>query len=154
MNKLVTKTFVVKPAEVDTKWYIVDADGQTLGRLATQIATLLIGKNKPAYSPNVLCGDVVVVINAGKIVVTGKKMTDKMYYRHSGYPGGLKEASFAELMEKDPSLVINHAVAGMLPKNKLQPLMLKNLKVYATSEHPHAPQQPELLAATKVEGEK
>lgn len=136
------KTYALKQSEVEQKWVIIDASGQTLGRLATQIARLLTGKDKPSYSPHVVGGDVVVVINAAKIAVTGNKMTDKMYYRHSGYPGGLKEANLAEVLQKDPAEVINHAVAGMLPKNKLQAIMLKNLKVYAGSEHPHAPQQP------------
>lgn len=136
------KTYALKQSEVEQKWVIIDASGQTLGRLATQLARLLTGKDKPSYSPHVVGGDVVVVINAAKIVVTGNKMTDKMYYRHSGYPGGLKEANLAEVLQKDPAEVINHAVAGMLPKNKLQAIMLKNLKVYPGSEHPHAPQQP------------
>ncbi len=136
------KTYSQKPAEVDQKWYIIDAKNQTLGRLATQIATLLTGKDKPSYSPHVVGGDVVVVINAKNIAVTGKKLTDKMYYRHSGYPGGIKEESLAEALEKHPNRVIEHAVAGMLPKNKLQAVMLKNLKVYADDQHPHAPQKP------------
>lgn len=136
------KTYSQKPAEVDQKWYIVDAKGQTLGRLATQIARLLTGKDKPSYSPHINGGDVVVVINAKNIVVSGKKLTDKMYYRHSGYPGGIKEESLAEALEKHPNRVIEHAVAGMLPKNKLQAVMLKNLKVYADDQHPHAPQKP------------
>ncbi|MFO0862496.1 MAG: 50S ribosomal protein L13 [Candidatus Saccharibacteria bacterium] len=136
------KTYSQKPAEVDQKWYIVDAKGQTLGRLATQIARLLTGKDKPSYSPHINGGDVVVVINAKNIAVSGKKLTDKMYYRHSGYPGGIKEESLAEALEKHPNRVIEHAVAGMLPKNKLQAVMLKNLKVYADDQHPHAPQKP------------
>jgi large subunit ribosomal protein L13 len=136
------KTYALKPSDVDQKWIIIDAKGQTLGRLATQLARLLTGKDKPSYSPHVVGGDVVVVINAAKILVTGNKMTDKMYYNHSGYPGGLRQANLAEVLQKDPSRVIEHAVAGMLPKNKLQAIMLKNLKVYAGSDHPHAPQQP------------
>ncbi len=136
------KTYSQKPAEVDQKWYIVDAKGQTLGRLATQIARILTGKDKPSYSPHINGGDVVVVINAKNIAVSGKKLTDKMYYRHSGYPGGIKEESLAEALEKHPNRVIEHAVAGMLPKNKLQAVMLKNLKVYADDQHPHAPQKP------------
>jgi large subunit ribosomal protein L13 len=136
------KTYSLKPSEVEQKWIVIDAKGQTLGRLATQIARLLIGKDKPSYSPHVIGGDIVVVTNSAKIKVTGNKMTDKMYYRHSGYPGGLKETNLAELLQKDPAQVITHAVAGMLPKNKLQAIMLKNLKVYAGEEHPHAPQQP------------
>lgn len=143
------KTYALKQSEVDQKWILIDANGQTLGRLATQLARLLTGKDKPSYSPHVVGGDVVVVINAAKIKVSGNKMTDKMYYRHSGYPGGLKQASLAELLQKSPSQVIEHAVAGMLPKNKLQAIMLKNLKVYAGTEHPHAPQQPVEMKAGK-----
>jgi large subunit ribosomal protein L13 len=139
------KTYALKPTDVEQKWIIIDASGHTLGRLATQIARLLTGKDKPSYSTHVVGGDVVVVTNAAKIKVSGNKLTDKMYYRHSGYPGGLKEANLAELLQKDPTEVITHAVTGMLPKNKLQPIMLKNLKVYAGSEHPHAPQQPQEL---------
>ena len=146
------KTYALKQSEVVQNWLIVDAKGQTLGRLATQIARLLTGKDKPSYSPHVVGGDVVVVINAAKIKVTGNKLTDKIYYRHSGYPGGLKEASLAEVLQKDPAEVINHAVAGMLPKNKLQAIMLKNLKVYADSDHPHAPQQPVEFVVGKKEG--
>lgn len=139
------KTYSAKASELSPKWYVIDASGQTLGRLSTQVAMLLMGKNKPSYTPNVVSGDIVIVINSAKIKVTGNKLTDKFYYRHSGYPGGLKEASLRELMQKNPNMVIEHAVAGMLPKNKLQAQMLKNLKVYATDEHNHTAQKPELI---------
>jgi len=139
------KTYSAKASELDPKWYVIDASGQTLGRLSTKVAMLLMGKNKPSYTPNVVSGDIVIVINSAKIKVTGNKLTDKFYYRHSGYPGGLKETSLRELMQKNPNLVIEHSVAGMLPKNKLQAQMLKNLKVYATDEHNHEAQKPELI---------
>ena len=141
------KTYSAKSSEITAKWYVIDASGQTLGRLSTQVAMLLMGKNKPSYTPNIVSGDVVVVINSAKIKVTGNKLTDKFYYRHSGYPGGIKETSLRALLQKNPNLVIEHAVAGMLPKNKLQAQMLKNLKVYATDEHNHEAQKPELIKA-------
>ncbi len=140
------KTFSLKPADVTQSWYLIDAQGQTLGRLATQVARLLTGKDKPSYSPHVVGGDMVVVINSAKIQVTGQKLTDKMYYHHTGYPGGIRDISLKDQLIKDPNQVIIHAVTGMLPKNKLQAQMLKNLKVYATAEHPHAPQNPQLIA--------
>lgn len=139
------KTYSAKASELDPKWYVIDASGQTLGRLSTKVAMLLMGKNKPSYTPNVVSGDIVIVINSAKIKVTGNKLTDKFYYRHSGYPGGLKETSLRELMQKNPNLVIEHSVAGMLPKNKLQAQMLKNLKVYVSDEHNHEAQKPELI---------
>ena len=139
------KTYSAKPTEVEQKWYLIDAKGMNLGRLSTKIAELLMGKHKPTYSPNVITGDVVVVINCAKIKVTGNKLTDKFYYRHSGYPGGLRETSLKEMLEKYPNRVIEHSVAGMLPKNKLKAEMLKNLKVYATEEHKHDAQKPELI---------
>lgn len=139
------KTYSAKASELDPKWYVIDASGQTLGRLSTKVAMLLMGKNKPSYTPNVVSGDIVIVINSAKIKVTGNKLTDKFYYRHSGYPGGLKETSLRELMQKNPNLVIEHSVAGMLPKNKLQAQMLKNLKVYAGDKHNHEAQKPELI---------
>lgn len=142
------KTFSLKPADVEQSWHLIDADGQTLGRLATQVARLLTGKDKPTYSPHVVAGDVVVVINSKKIQVTGQKLTDKIYYHHTGYPGGIREISLADQLKKDPNEVIIHAVAGMLPKNKLQAQMLKNLKVYATSEHPHEAQSPQSIKPT------
>jgi len=143
------KTFSLKPQDAVAKWYVVDAGGQTLGRLATRIARLLTGKDKPEYSPHVVCGDIVVVINAKDIVTTGQKMTDKYYYHHTGRPGGIREISLRDQLVKDPTKVIIHAVEGMLPKNKLQAQMLKNLKVYADSDHPHAPQSPTVMEVTK-----
>jgi len=136
------KTFVTKPAEVERSWYVIDAEGQTLGRLATQIAVLLRGKHKPIYSPSVDCGDFVVVINAEKIHVTGRRLDQKKYYRHSGYPGGLSEISLRDQLQKHPTRVIEAAVRGMLPKNKLGRKMFKKFKAYAGSEHPHEAQQP------------
>lgn len=143
--KTLTKTYSQKPAEAETKWYLIDASGQTLGRLSTKIATLLSGKHKPTYTPHVVGGDAVVVINASKIRVTGNKLNDKMYYRHSGYPGGIKEINLEDQLTKHPERVIQHAVAGMLPKNKLQAVMLRNLKVFAGAEHTHEGQKPEKL---------
>ncbi len=136
------KTFVTKPAEVERSWYVIDAEGQTLGRLATQIAVLLRGKHKPIYSPSVDCGDYVVVINAEKIHVTGRRLDQKMYYRHSGYPGGLSQISLRRQLELYPTRVIEAAVRGMLPKNKLGRKMFKKLKAYAGPDHPHQAQQP------------
>ena len=139
------KTYSPKPAELTHDWYLVDADGQTLGRLATQVATYLIGKHKPQFAPHLDCGDNVVVINAAHIKVTGNKLEAKKYYRHSGYPGGIKETHLAALLEKNPALVIENAVAGMLPKNRLLDDRMYRLKVYAGPEHPHAAQNPQVL---------
>lgn len=136
------KTYSAKPLEVERKWYLIDAEGEILGRLATKVANILRGKNKPEYTPHVDTGDFVIIINAEKIQVTGKKETDKKYYRHSGYPGGLKVASFKELMEKNPAAAVEKAVKGMLPHNTLGDEQFQKLKVYAGSEHPHAAQQP------------
>ena len=136
------KTFVTKPAEVERSWYVVDAEGQTLGRLATRIATVLRGKHKPIYSPSVDRGDYVIVINAEKIRVTGNRLDQKKYYRHSGYPGGLTEITLRRQLELYPTRVIEAAVRGMLPKNKLGRKMFKKLKAYAGQEHPHHAQQP------------
>jgi len=139
------KTYSAKPVEVTRAWYIVDATGMTLGRLATVLATHLMGKQKPMYTPHIDCGDNVVVINAERIAVTGNKLADKKYYRHSGYPGGIKEVSLEKQLATHPERVIEHAVKGMLPKNKLQAPRLKRLKVYAGPEHPHGPQNPQEL---------
>jgi len=139
------KTYVTKPAEVERSWYVVDAEGQTLGRLATQIATILRGKHKPIFSPSLDAGDYVVVINAEKIHVTGNRMDQKSYYRHSGYPGGITEITLRDQLDKYPTRVVTAAVKGMLPKNALGRKVLKKLKVYAGSEHPHQAQQPEVL---------
>ena len=136
------KTYSAKPTEVSRKWYVVDAAQAPLGRVATQVATLLTGKGKPMFTSHIDCGDYVIVINAKDLVVTGKKLTQKYYYRHSGYPGGLKEASLQQKLESDPSEVIHHAVRGMLPVNKLRDGRLDRLKIYADAEHTHAPQQP------------
>ena len=138
------KTYSAKPLEVERKWDVIDAEGKTLGRLATVAANLLRGKTKPNYTPNVDTGDFVIVINADKIQVTGKKETDKIYYHHTMYPGGLKAISFKDLMEKDPTKAIEKAVKGMLPHNTLGAQQFTKLKVYAGSEHPHAAQKPEV----------
>ncbi|MCH2356060.1 MAG: 50S ribosomal protein L13 [Pseudomonadales bacterium] len=137
------KTYSAKPHEVEQKWLLVDAEGQTLGRMATAIATRLRGKHKAEYTPHVDTGDFVVVINADKVTVTGNKAKDKIYYSHSGFPGGLKSISFEKLLEKAPERVIKLAVKGMLPRNSLGRAMFKKLKVYAGAEHPHTAQQPE-----------
>lgn len=140
------KTFSAKPSDVTRQWHLVDASEAPLGRIATKIATLLTGKDKPQFTKHIDCGDFVVVINADKIVVTGDKMVKKTYYRHTGHPGGLKEATLAEKLEKDPAFAITHAVRGMLPVNKLRDDRLKRLKVYAGAEHEHDPQQPQLIS--------
>ena len=139
------KTHVTKPADVDHKWFVVDAEGQTLGRLSTQIAAILRGKHKPTFSPSVDCGDYVVVLNADKFVVTGKRLDQKMYYKHSGYPGGLSEISLRDQLVKFPTRPIELAVKGMLPKNKLGRRMFKKLKVYTGTEHPHEAQNPVIM---------
>jgi large subunit ribosomal protein L13 len=141
----VDKTYVTRNKDVQREWYVVDAAGQTLGRLATRLARILRGKHKPTYSPSVDTGDFVIVVNAEKIHVTGRKLDQKIYYRYSGYPGGLKEITLRNLLQRHPSRVIEHAVRGMLPKNRLGRQMFKKLKVYAGPEHPHAAQQPKQL---------
>jgi len=143
-------TISAKKSEIERAWYIVDAENKVLGRLATQIATILRGKHKPLFTPHVDTGDFVVVINAEKIHLTGNKLENKMYYRHSGYPGGIRAQSAGELLEKKPETVIKHAVRGMLPKNKLGREQFKKLKVYPGKEHPHTSQMPqELKLVTK-----
>jgi large subunit ribosomal protein L13 len=137
------KTWNAKPGAVERRWYVVDAEGQTLGRLATQIAETLRGKGKPEYTPHVDTGDFVVVVNAEKIGVTGQKLDQKMYYRHSGYPGGLRSRTLREQLERRPTEVIRKAVKGMLPRNRLGRAQLGKLKVYAGPEHPHAAQSPQ-----------
>jgi len=139
------KTFVAKPADIERSWYIVDAEGQTLGRLSSKIAAILRGKHKPIFTPHVDCGDYVIVINAEKIHVTGNRLEQKKYYRHSGYPGGLREISLADQLERFPTRPVELAVKGMLPKNKLGRKMFKKLKVYAGTEHEHEAQQPVLM---------
>ena len=136
------KTYVAKPTDRQRNWLVIDATGQTLGRLATQIAEALRGKGKPEYTPHIDTGDFVVVVNAEKIRVTGNKLADKKYYRHSGYPGGLKVRTLAEQLERRPEEVIRKAVKGMLPRNRLARQQLTKLKVYAGPEHPHQAQQP------------
>ena len=136
------KSFMANPSTVERKWYVVDATGHTLGRLASEVANVLRGKNKPIYTPHIDTGDYVIIINADKIKVTGTKAATKTYYRHSGFPGGLKQETFTEAMTKHPERVIEHAVKGMLPKNTLGRAMGKKLKVYVGAEHPHAAQQP------------
>ena len=139
------RTYVTKPADIERKWYVVDADGETLGRLASKIAVILRGKHKPIYSPSVDCGDYVIVLNADKISVTGQRLDQKVYYRHSGYPGGLRSITLREQLKRYPTRPVELAVKGMLPKNKLGRKMLKKLKVYTGSEHPHQAQEPVVL---------
>lgn len=139
------KTYSPKKQDIDRKWYIVDAKGKRLGRLATEIAVKLRGKDKPQFAPHVDCGDYVVVINAKDIAVTGNKMEDKYYYRHSGYPGGLRKKPLKQLLEEDPEDVIIRAVRGMIPRNKLRKEVMMKLKVFAGSEHPHEAQKPQPL---------
>jgi large subunit ribosomal protein L13 len=139
------KTFVAKPETVKRDWYVVDAEGKTLGRIATEIASRLRGKHKAEYTPHVDTGDYIIVINAEKVTVTGKKFTDKVYYAHSGFPGGLKSVTFDKLQAKKPEMIIEKAVKGMLPRGPLGREMYRKLKVYAGSEHGHAAQQPQVL---------
>jgi len=138
-------TFVAKPADVKRDWYVIDAEGKTLGRMATEIARRLRGKHKPEYTPHVDTGDYIVVINAEKVNVTGNKRKGKIYYRHTGYPGGLKQANFEIMINNFPERVVELAVKGMLPKGPLGRAMYTKLKVYAGAEHPHAAQQPQEL---------
>ena len=142
------KTYVATPQDRERNWLLVDAEGQTLGRLATQIADALRGKRKPTYTPHVDVGDFVVVVNAEKIAVTGAKLHEKMYYRHSGYPGGLKKRTLNDMLERRPEEVIRLAVRGMLPKNRLARKQLTKLKIYAGPEHPHEAQKPTKLEVT------
>jgi len=137
------KTYVATPKDRERNWLVVDATGHTLGRLATHVADALRGKRKPAYTPHIDTGDFVIVVNAAKVSVTGNKRTDKRYYRHSGYPGGLKFRTLAEMLDRRPEEVIRIAVKGMLPRNRLARKQLTKLKVYAGPEHPHAAQQPQ-----------
>jgi large subunit ribosomal protein L13 len=139
------KTWNAKPGEVDRRWYVVDAEGQTLGRLATRIADTLRGKDKPQYTPHVDTGDFVIVVNAEKIGVTGKKLDEKRYYRHSGYPGGLRSRTLLEQLDRQPTEVLRKAVKGMMPRNRLARTQITKLKIYAGPKHPHAAQAPEPL---------
>jgi len=137
------KTFSLKPSQIERKWYLVDAQSKVLGRLATEIASLLRGKRKPTYSPHLDNGDHVVVINADKVVVTGRKSQQKIYYHHTGYPGGLRSRTFAEQLVRKPEFILKHAVKGMLPHNRLGRQVLKKLHVYAGPQHPHESQRPQ-----------
>jgi large subunit ribosomal protein L13 len=137
------KSYMARPLEVERRWYLVDAEGQTLGRLATEIARILRGKNKPQYTPHVDTGDFVVVVNADRVVVTGRKAEQKVYRRHSGYPGGMKETSYEQMMARKPTEVLRKAVYGMMPKTRLARQQFKKLKIYAGPEHPHTAQDPQ-----------
>lgn len=139
------KTYVAKPSEIEKHWYVIDASGQTLGKLATLVADTLRGKRKPIYTPNIDTGDFVIVVNAERVRVTGKKPEQKMYYRHSGYPGGIKSESFAHLLARRPEEIVRHAVRGMLPHNRLGRAQLRKLKIYAGADHPHKAQRPQTL---------
>lgn len=139
------KSFIEKPQNVERKWFIVDAEGKTLGKVASRVASILRGKHKLTFTPHVDCGDYVIVINAEKVEVTGRKRKNKIYKRHTGYPGGLKEVTFQQLQAAKPEEIIRHAVKGMMPKGKLGRQMYKKLKVYAGPEHGHAAQKPEML---------
>ena len=138
------KSYMAKPAEVDRKWYVIDATGQTLGRLSSEVASILRGKHKPIYTPNVDTGDFIIVINASKIRLTGNKLNQKKMRWYTGYPGGLKEIDYGSLLQKKPERIIEAAVKGMLPHNRLGQAMFKKLKVYRGSEHPHQAQKPEV----------
>jgi large subunit ribosomal protein L13 len=139
------KTFTAKPESVTRDWFVVDAAGKTLGRISTEIALRLRGKHKPEYTPHVDTGDYIIVVNADKVTVTGNKAKNKMYYSHSGFPGGIKEINFEKLLDKKPEMVLETAIKGMLPKGPLGRAMFRKLKVYAGAEHQHAAQQPQVL---------
>ena len=139
------KTTALRTQDIEQKWYLIDCSGKTLGRLSVKVANILRGKNKPEYTPNSDVGDFVVLVNAKNLKVTGSKNEDKIYYRHTGYPGGIKQISFKDLLNNDPEKVLRLAVKGMLPKNKLNRQVIKKLKVYAGEEHPHEAQKPEVL---------
>lgn len=142
-------TFMANAQNVERKWYVVDADGMVLGRIATQVANILRGKTKPIYTPHVDTGDYVIIVNADKAILTGKKLDQKVYYHHSGYAGGLRETKYRNLMAEKPEFAVRHAIVGMLPKGPLGRQMAKKLFVYAGAEHPHAAQKPETLELTK-----
>ena len=143
------KTYMEKPADVTRKWYLIDAEGMALGRLASQVAPILRGKHKPTYTPHVDTGDHVVIINVDKVILTGKKLDQKIYYHHSGFPGGLKETPYRRLMEKKPEFAVKHAIVGMLPKGPLGRKMAKKLRVYAGPDHEQQAQKPEALTLVK-----
>ena len=150
MDSLSYKTISVNAATANKEWVLIDANGEVLGRLASQIAKILRGKNKPSFTPHVDCGDNVIVINADKVKLTGKKLTDKVYVRHTGYPGGQRFATPADLLTRKPTAVIEEAVKGMLPKTRLGAAIFKNLKVYAGAEHPHAAQNPKSIKLNEI----
>jgi large subunit ribosomal protein L13 len=150
MDSLSYKTISLNAATVNKEWVVIDATNEVLGRLASQIAKILCGKNKPGYTPHVDCGDYVIVINADKVKLTGKKLTDKVYVRHTGYPGGQRFATPADLLNRKPTVVIEEVVRGMLPKTRLGSAILKNLKVYAGAEHPHAAQNPKEIKLNEI----
>ena len=137
------KSYMARPLEVERKWYVVDAEGKTLGRLATEIARVLRGKNKPQYTPHVDVGDFVIVVNAEEVIVTGRKAEQKVYRRHSGYPGGMKETSYGQMMERRPEEIVRKAVYGMMPRTRLARQQMRKLKIYAGPEHPHSAQNPQ-----------
>ena len=143
-------TFMAKPESIQRKWFIIDAEGKTLGKVAVLAATILNGKHTPAYTPHVDCGDCVVIVNAAKVVLTGKKLDQKIYYRHSGYIGGLKQVKYRTLMATKPEKAVELAVKGMLPKTRLGDKLLTNLKVYAGAEHPHAAQNPKTIKLNEI----
>ncbi|MBQ7885445.1 MAG: 50S ribosomal protein L13 [Clostridia bacterium] len=143
------KTFMANAQNVERNWYIVDADGMTLGRLASQVAAILRGKNKPTFTPHVDCGDHVIVINAAKVVLTGKKLDQKVYYHHSGFAGGLKQTKYRKLMAEKPEFAVKHAIVGMMPKGPLGRQMARKLRVYAGAEHEHEAQKPTVLELVK-----
>lgn len=144
-SKMTQRSYYAKPSEINRKWFVIDAEGKTLGRLASKISKILQGKHKPTYTPSMDTGDFVIIINAEKIHLTGNKMKNKSYIRHTGYPGGLKELEIKEVLEKHPERVLEHAIKGMLPKTIMGKRMYKKLKVYAGSTHPHEAQKPEIL---------
>ena len=150
MDSLSYKTISANAATVDKQWVVIDATDEVLGRLASQVAKILRGKNKPSYTPHVDCGDYVIVINADKVKLTGKKMTDKVYIRHTGFPGGQRFATPADYLAKKPTFLIEKAVKGMLPKTRLGEAIMKNLKVYAGAEHPHAAQNPKAIKLNEI----
>ncbi len=150
MDSLSYKTISANAATINKEWYVIDANDEVLGRLASQIAKILRGKNKPSYTPHVDCGDYVIVVNADKVKLTGKKMTDKVYTRYTGFPGGQRFATPADFLAKKPAFVIEEAVRGMLPKNRLGDAIIKNLKVYAGAEHPHAAQNPKVIKLNEI----
>lgn len=150
MDSLSYKTISVNVATATKEWYVIDANDEVLGRLSAQVAKILRGKNKPSFTPHVDCGDNVIVINADKVKLTGKKMTDKVYVRHTGYPGGQRFATPADYLKRRPEFVVEKAVKGMLPKNRLGAVLLKNLKVYAGAEHPHVAQNPKTIKLNEI----